>query len=284
MFNQKNAITKGPDGDGIDRRGFLKCMQWAGGGVVWSLAGGVAGSRLLEAATQKRDVAAEFTFVQISDSHIGFNQPANPDVNGTLQAAVDQINAMDHQPDLIIHTGDLTHLAKADEFDSLEQILGGFRQKQVFYVPGEHDFTGDDGKVPGTLRQRRSRDTGWHSFDHKGVHFVGVEQRRATGGTGENRAGAAGLDEDGARVPRVKHAGRRLRAHSAMVRVPGMGLGDIGQRRGARPAETLRFGNGAERPHSSGDAKGGRPRRFPHRDVHRVPATRRREARRRPAP
>src|SRR5882672_4798053 len=106
----------------VDRRGFLRCMQWVGGGVVWSIAGGVPASRLLEASPQKREPAAQFTFVQISDSHIGFNRPANPDVAGTLQAAVDEINALDRQPDLVIHTGDLSHLAKAGEFDAMEQI------------------------------------------------------------------------------------------------------------------------------------------------------------------
>src|SRR5579884_2873961 len=95
----------------VDRRGFLKCMQWAGAGVIWSFAGGVPSSRLLGAETEKT-TDADFTFVQISDSHIGFNKPANTDVNGTLQVAVDQINAALRQPDLILHTDDLTHLAR----------------------------------------------------------------------------------------------------------------------------------------------------------------------------
>jgi Icc protein len=132
--------------DNVDRRGFLKCMQWAGAAVVWSFTGGVPGSQLLGAPEEKTK-AADFTFVQISDSHIGFNRPANTDVNGTLQVAVDQINAAVRQPDLILHTGDLTHLAKAAEFDTMSQILRGLRQKEVFYVPGEHDVTGDDGKL-----------------------------------------------------------------------------------------------------------------------------------------
>ena len=154
--------------ENVDRRGFLKCMQWAGAAVVWSFSGGVPSSRLL-GAEQGQAKAADFTFVQISDSHIGFNKPANADVNGTLQVAVDQINAALQQPDLILHTGDLTHLAKAAEFDTLDQILKGLRQKEVFYVPGEHDTTGDDGK----LFVERFGKT-WQSFDHKGVHFVGL--------------------------------------------------------------------------------------------------------------
>ncbi len=159
--------------DAIDRRGFLKCMQWAGAAVVWSFSGGVPGSELLGAQKSKTK-AADFTFVQISDSHIGFNKPANTDVNGTLQAAVDQINAAVRQPDLILHTGDLTHLAKAAEFDTLEQILKGLRQREVFYVPGEHDTTGDDGKLYLERFGRPGGGKGWQSFDHKGVHFIGL--------------------------------------------------------------------------------------------------------------
>jgi Icc protein len=119
----------------VDRRGFLKCMQWAGTAVVWSFSGGVPSSRLLAADSEAQGKTAstvDFSFVQVSDSHIGFNKPANTDVNGTLQAAVTQINGAIQQSDLILHAGDLTHLAKASEFDTLDQILKGLRQKQVF--------------------------------------------------------------------------------------------------------------------------------------------------------
>src|SRR5579864_8264653 len=109
-------------GGDIDRRGFLKCMQWAGAGLVWSFAGGVPTSRLLGATTQKQE---DFAFVQISDSHIGFDKAANPDVTRTFQAAVDKINGLERQPEFILHTGDLTHLAKAQEFDTLDQLLRG---------------------------------------------------------------------------------------------------------------------------------------------------------------
>ncbi len=157
--------------DGIDRRGFLKCMQWAGTGLVWAMSAGVPTSRLLAADARGK---SDFTFVQISDSHIGFNKPANPDVAGTLQAAVDKINGMDKQPDFLIHTGDLTHLAKAGEFDTLEQILKSLRQRQIFYVPGEHDTTGDDGKLYLERFGKGTMGMGWQSFDHKGAHFVGL--------------------------------------------------------------------------------------------------------------
>ena len=163
--------TELPAEDGINRRGFLECMQWAGTGLVWSLAAGVPASRLLGADASN---SAGFSFVQISDSHIGFNKPANPDVTGTLQAAIDQINALEKQPDFVIHTGDLTHLAKVSEFDTLEQSLKGLRPSQIFSVPGEHDVTGDDGKLYLQRLGKGSIGQGWYSFNHKGVHFVGL--------------------------------------------------------------------------------------------------------------
>jgi 3',5'-cyclic AMP phosphodiesterase CpdA len=171
--NEKPSNAAEP-GDGIDRRGFLKCMQWVGGGVLWSLAGGVPGSRILGAAEQDQRRVADFTFVQISDSHIGFNKAANPDVLATLQAAIAKINALERQPDFLIHTGDLTHLAKASEFDALDEGLKSLRQRQVFYVPGEHDVIGDDGKLYLERFGKGTSGTGWRSFDHKGVHFVGL--------------------------------------------------------------------------------------------------------------
>jgi len=157
----------------VGRRGFLKCMQWAGAAVVWSFSSGIPSSQLLGAPNDQTK-AADFTFVQISDSHIGINTPANIDVARTLQVAVDQINAAVRQPDLILHTGDLTHLAKPAEFDELDQILKNLRQKEVFYVPREHDITGDDGKLFLERFGKAGAGKAWQSFDHKGVHFIGL--------------------------------------------------------------------------------------------------------------
>jgi 3',5'-cyclic AMP phosphodiesterase CpdA len=167
MKNRKDLASD----DGIDRRGFLKCMQWAGTGVIWSMSAGVPFSQMLSAETHNE---ADFTFVQISDSHIGFNKPANPDVTGTLQTAIEKINALEKQPDFLIHTGDLTHLAKAGEFDILDQTLKSLRQRQVFYVPGEHDVTGDDAKLYLERFGKGTTGIGWQSFDHKGTHFIGL--------------------------------------------------------------------------------------------------------------
>jgi 3',5'-cyclic AMP phosphodiesterase CpdA len=161
----------------IDRRGFLKCMQWVGTGIVWSFAGGIPVSRLLGDTISGADT--DFRFVQISDTHIGFNRPANTDVAGTLDAVIGKINALAEQPDLILHTGDLTHQAKADEFDTLDQRLRSLRQRNVFYVPGEHDLTGDDGHI---FRDRFKKM--WQSFDHNGVHFVGLNNCAQLDGLG----------------------------------------------------------------------------------------------------
>jgi 3',5'-cyclic AMP phosphodiesterase CpdA len=165
----------------IDRRGFLKCMQWAGAGLVWSFAGGVPTSRLLGAPAENQE---DFAFVQISDSHIGFDRAANPDVTGTFQAAVEKINGLTHQPDFVPHTGDLTHLAKAQEFDTLDQLLRGLRQKQAFFVPGEHDLLGDDGKQYLDRFGKGSMGRGWQSFNHKGVHFIGLNNSAQLEGLG----------------------------------------------------------------------------------------------------
>jgi len=167
--------------DGINRRGFLECMAWAGTGVIWTVSGGIASSRAFGAPGTK----AGFTFVQISDSHIGFNKPANPDVVSTLQATVDKINALPQAPDFIIHTGDLSHLSKPAEYDTMDQVLKGANQKQVHYVPGEHDTAIDDGKQYLERYGKGTQGRGWYSFDQKGVHFVGLVNVRALEGLGK---------------------------------------------------------------------------------------------------
>ena len=158
--------------DGIDRRGFLKCMAWAGTGVLWSFAGGVPVSRVFGESHHPQK-PSDFSFVQISDSHIGFNKPANTDVTATLQAALDKIKGYPGETDFLIHTGDLTHSSKPAEFDTLDQVLGGTK-RQVFYVPGEHDTSVDDGKQYLERYGKGTKGNGWYSFDHKGVHFIGL--------------------------------------------------------------------------------------------------------------
>jgi hypothetical protein len=163
--------------DGIDRKGFLKCMAWAGTGVIWTLSGGVLTSRVL-GQTPSLDLRAgpvgTLNFVQISDSHIGFSKPANQDVTATFREAISRINALPVAPEFLIHTGDLTHLAEDDEFDGLSQMLNDCRTKQVFYVPGEHDILNDNGEAYRARFGRGTLGSGWYSFDRKGVHFVGL--------------------------------------------------------------------------------------------------------------
>jgi 3',5'-cyclic AMP phosphodiesterase CpdA len=170
------SIVHNHNDDGIDRRGFLKCMAWAGTGVLFVLQGGVLKSFALGqvASLEAGSLKGELSFVQISDSHIGFNKPANPDVVGTLQAAVAKINAAPMPPAFVLHTGDLTHLSKPGEFDALDQVLRGLHTGRIFYVPGEHDVLEDNGQQ---YRERFGRETqgdGWYSFDHSGAHFIGL--------------------------------------------------------------------------------------------------------------
>lgn len=176
--------------DGIDRRGFLKCMAWAGTGVVWSFAGGVPISRAF-GLPMRGPRQEDFSFVQISDSHIGFNKSANADVTGTLQAAIEKILATPGSPDFLIHTGDLTHTSKPSEFDTMDQVLTGAK-RQIFYVPGEHDTAVDDGKLYLERYGKNAVGNGWYSFDHKGVHFIGLVNVVQLEGMG--RLGPAQLD------------------------------------------------------------------------------------------
>jgi len=172
--NEVESMIVNPTEDGIDRRGMLKCMAWAGAGLLWTLDGGIPSSKLLAATSKKGGPNSSFSFVQISDSHIGFNKPANPDVTATMQAAIDKINGLPQQPDFIIHTGDLTHQSKPKEFDDLNGVLKSSTVKDVFFVPGEHDTSVDDGKLYLEQYGKDTKGSGWYSFDHKGVHLVGL--------------------------------------------------------------------------------------------------------------
>ena len=156
---------------GLNRRESLKCMLWAGTGVVWTVAGGVPSSRLIGAA---RAAEGGFSFVQISDSHIGFEKPANPDARATLSAAVDKIAAMPGKPAFIIHTGDVSHAAKPQEFDDALQLIGRTKL-DVHYAPGEHDIL--DPKTRDAYLARFGKGAtggGWYAFDQGGVHFVSL--------------------------------------------------------------------------------------------------------------
>jgi hypothetical protein len=167
-------MTNSADGsnDGISRRRVLECMTWAGTGVLWTVSGGVPHSLgLIDEA-----VAAEpnkFTFMQVSDSHVGFDKPANPNVIGTLEEAIAKIKSLPAKPSFLIHTGDITHLSKPAEFDNAQGVLSKVGM-DVHYVPGEHDLLDENAKLYLERHGKNAKGTGWYSFDAGGAHFVGL--------------------------------------------------------------------------------------------------------------
>lgn len=157
---------------GLGRRHVLKCMIWAGTGVLWTVAGGVPKSLGLAGEAVAKE-AGNLTFLQISDSHVGFDKPANPNALGTLEEAIAKIGGLSARPSFLIHTGDITHLSKEKEFDDAERIISQAKL-DVRYVPGEHDFLDEDGKLYRERHARSARGAGWYSFDAQGVHFIGL--------------------------------------------------------------------------------------------------------------
>jgi 3',5'-cyclic AMP phosphodiesterase CpdA len=158
--------------EGLSRRKVLECMTWAGTGVLWTVVGGVPASLGL-VGEAKAQGAGALTFLQISDSHVGFDKPANPNALGTLEEAINKVKALPVKPSFMIHTGDITHLSKVSEFDDAERIISQARL-DVHYVPGEHDVLDDGVKLYGERYGRGTKGAGWYSFDANGVHFVGL--------------------------------------------------------------------------------------------------------------
>jgi 3',5'-cyclic-AMP phosphodiesterase len=170
-----NRIESNDQHDGIDRRGFLKCMAWAGTGLVWSVTGGSLLSACALTGTAAAPPVSDFTFVQVSDSHIGFSVPGvTTDVTKTLEEVVARINALPTRPALVLHTGDLTQLSKPAQFDTTQQIMGTIKTQTVFYVPGEHDVIGDQGAEYRRRFVPKGQQTLWYSTDFNGVHFIGL--------------------------------------------------------------------------------------------------------------
>jgi 3',5'-cyclic-AMP phosphodiesterase len=174
--DMSDYIEKNLDQDGVDRRGFLKCMAWAGTGTLCVLQGGVLKSFALSDVLRQKigKISGDLSFVQISDSHIGFNKEANPDVTATLREAIAKVNALPTPPAFVLHTGDLSQLSKPEEFDTLAESLKSLKTGRIFYVPGEHDVLSDNGEM---FRERFGQGTqgdGWYSFDQNGAHFIGL--------------------------------------------------------------------------------------------------------------
>jgi len=172
MNRHPDSETTSP---GVNRRGLLKCMAWAGTGVLWAVSGGVP-RRLgpIGSASATAFNNNELTFVQISDTHLGFHQPANPNPAATLGEAIAKINALKVSPAFLVHTGDISHLSKEEEWDAADQIIKG-ANKEVFYIPGEHDVAdADNGKAYLARYGKKTQGRGWYSFDIAGVHFIAL--------------------------------------------------------------------------------------------------------------
>jgi len=165
------------DHNGVSRRHALECMIWAGTGVLWTVSGGIPQSAGLLGSAQAADASAKgFTFLQISDSHIGFSKPANPHADDTLKEAIDHVKALKNKPSFMLHTGDITHLSKPEEFDLADKLIGS-AGVDVRYVPGEHDVV-DEGTGKAYMerygKKVQAKGAGWYSFDQNGVHFIGL--------------------------------------------------------------------------------------------------------------
>src|SRR5947207_948838 len=158
--------------DGPSRRKVLECMTWAGTGVLWTIAGGVPHSLGIVGEAQAQGTSG-LTFLQISDSHMGFDRPANPNVNGTLEEAMGKIGALPSKPAFMLHTGDITHLSKPKEFDDADKIIAQSKL-DVHYVPGEHDILDEGVKLYLDRYGKGAKGAGWYSFDASGVHFIGL--------------------------------------------------------------------------------------------------------------
>jgi len=166
------SSTNDPNAKNLSRRKVLECMTWAGTGVLWTISGGVPRSLGIIDEAMAQD-AGGLTFLQISDSHVGFDKPANPNALGTLEEAINRIKAMPVKPSFMIHTGDITHLSKPGEFDDANRIISQARL-DVHYVPGEHDVIDEEVKLYREHYGRGTKGAGWYSFDANGVHFVGL--------------------------------------------------------------------------------------------------------------
>src|SRR5947208_14487554 len=159
--------------DGASRRKVLECVTWCGAVVLWTVAGGVTHSLGIMGEAEAAETRG-LTLLQISDSHVGFDKPANPNVLGTLEEAIAKVNALPQKPAFMIHTGDISHLSKEKEFDDADHVISQ-SGLDVHYVPGEHDLIDpDQGKIYRERYGRAAKGAGWYSFDANGVHFVGL--------------------------------------------------------------------------------------------------------------
>ncbi len=179
----------------MQRRKFINHVGWTGLGILWSVgANGLLNScKTDDSAAQGQLAASSLSFVQISDTHIGFKKPANEHVTETLQKAIIAINSLPTPPAFVVHTGDISHLSKPAEFDQAKQLLSQLKAP-LFTLPGEHDTIGDLGKAYSEAFSQSDKKAGMQSWDHSGVHFVSLTNVLAFGQTGKGELGQAQLD------------------------------------------------------------------------------------------
>jgi 3',5'-cyclic AMP phosphodiesterase CpdA len=191
-LQRRNAMSGSDRDDGVSRRKVLECMTWVGTGVLWTVSGGVPHSLGImgEAAAAE---AEGLTFLQISDSHIGFHLPPNSNALGTLEEAMAKVQALSKKPAFMIHTGDISHLSLESQFDDADRIISQARL-DVHYVPGEHDFLDPDRKFYVDRYGRGTKGAGWYSFDADGVHFIGLVNVFNLQGGGMGDLGAEQLE------------------------------------------------------------------------------------------
>ncbi|MEH2110818.1 metallophosphoesterase family protein [Nostoc sp.] len=179
----------------MQRRKFIEHVGWTGLGIVWTVGGNglLTACQVGEPNAQKSSTALPFSFVQISDTHIGFKKPANEHVTDTLQKTIDAINALPTPPAFVIHTGDISHLSKPEEFDQAKQLLSQLKVP-LFTLPGEHDTIGDRGKAYEEAFNRKDVKEGLQVWDQAGIHFVSLTNVLDFGATGTGKLGQAQLD------------------------------------------------------------------------------------------
>jgi hypothetical protein len=188
--------TQDPQASGLPRQAFLKkSAAIAGAGMLWGLSGGELAAHALAAGQQDRAraVTPGFSFVQISDTHVGFHQAANPNVLGTFERAIQRLNALPERPAFVVHTGDHVHLSKPREFDTAKQLLSTIKTDRIFNLPGEHDVFLDQGRRYRQVFAQGTRGSGYWSFDLNGVHFIGLVNDAGFVGKGQGTLGAEQL-------------------------------------------------------------------------------------------
>jgi 3',5'-cyclic AMP phosphodiesterase CpdA len=176
------------DQAGLSRRKLLKCGVWAGAGVLWTVAGGVPRSAILGSA-EAAEMTTDLSFIQISDSHIGFNKEANPDAAATFKELLGRVAAMSPKPGFMLHTGDVSHLSRDAEWDLAQQLINE-TGIETHFIPGEHDMLVDDGKGFFARFSPQAAPGGWYSFDRGGVHFVALVNVANLKAGGEGNFGA----------------------------------------------------------------------------------------------